>query len=118
MSEKRRNAFTLIEVVVVLFLVGLLTAIAVTRNTTNTETKVEAESLKTSLRFAQAKAMSDINPWGIVISSSNYQLIKQVSGVNQTPLKLPGRGSATKNFPSGISAANGTGTVTLSLIHI
>jgi len=98
------SGFTMIETIAVLMLIGIIAAVAISKSmSANSYSLVsEAEILKTYLRFAQLKAMSDVVPtWGIAVGGSSYTL--QKNGATAS-INLPGEGSATHAFPSGVSA--------------
>jgi MSHA pilin protein MshC len=113
-SLGRRGAspgFTLFEVIAVLIIMGILAAVAISRGTISQEVnvKVEVDTLKSHLRYAQSLAMNEISPirWGIQINSSSYSLVKYYDNSEQThTFNLPGESSATHNFKSGVSAGS------------
>lgn len=75
----KEKGFTLLEIIATLVVMGILAAIAVSRATNfNTEVYAGADTLRTTLRYAQTTAMNTnpiagLNIWGI-----NYDL-----GTNQ-----------------------------------
>jgi len=102
--HRKRGGFTLIEVAAVLVILGILAAVAVARLTSTASYSVisEAEILKTHFRFAQMKALSDVNAtWGIAVAAGSYTL--QNNGA-EAAIILPGAESATHSFPSGVSS--------------
>jgi len=118
---KRNNrGFTIIEIVVVLIILAILTATVTSRYISiSTDVPNEREILKSSLRFAQTKALNDAiddNTWGISFTSggSSYTLvyIDIASGVTTSPINLPGEcgtdrftciSSATHNLPADMT---------------
>lgn len=64
----RQRGFTLIEVVSVLVLLGIISAVVIVRgmSTTQTTLKANAETLKVHLRYAQLRALnSSERVWGV-----------------------------------------------------
>ncbi len=101
------SGFTLIEVISVLFILSVITAVVVSR-IWNTETEViaQAEVIKSHLRYAQTRAMSTNVKWGIDFTDTGYTLIKDSDddGPDAADIKrLPGEGSDILAFTSGIS---------------
>jgi MSHA pilin protein MshC len=92
---------------------GILAAVAISRGTMTQEVnvKVEVDTLKSHLRYAQSLAMNDIAPihWGILVNPGSYSLKKYSGNDEQThTFNLPGESSATHNFKSGVSASGST----------
>jgi MSHA pilin protein MshC len=108
------NGFTLIELIIVIVVAGVLAVAAITMMPTGYDVTVEAETLKSHLRYAQFRAMRDVAPttWGIALTANSYTLYRDVSGTVTNPLLLPGEisNSATHNLPGGVSVTTGTGT--------
>jgi prepilin-type N-terminal cleavage/methylation domain-containing protein len=108
-SERLRqnNGFTLIEVIAVLIIIAIISAVVLVRGISTADVNLQAEVdiLKSHLRYAQYLAMNDISPtkWGINFQGSSYVLIKDVSGVQTSPLIFPGE-SATHSFAAPITA--------------
>lgn len=91
------GGFTLIELIAVLFVVGVLAAIAVNRTmSTPIASRAAQESvIKNHIRFAQATAMKQGEMWGIRCDGVDYWLFRTNApdtAANQRP--LPGEGSA------------------------
>ncbi len=105
------NGFTLIEIISILILIGIFSATVVPKiaSTSIYEISTELETLKTHLRFAQSRAMSHNQPWGISITGSSYTLQKNGS---TAPINLPNDTSATHTFANGVSIASGNRVVT------
>lgn len=93
------KGFTLIELIIIIILLGILAVVATYRFTSAGSYSLvsEAEILKNHIRFAQIKAMSDLDPntWGINVSSTSYTL--QNNG-STAATKFPGDNSATHAF--------------------
>lgn len=90
--------FTFIEIVAVLMIVGVLSAIAISRSVNyNTEVYTGADALKAHLRYAQTMAMNN-NPkttgapvvWGIGGTTTSYWLFEGTDPSNAiTYMRLP-----------------------------
>lgn len=107
-SDER--GFTLIEVIAVLVIVGIVSAVAISRSVSSSSFSLasEAQILKTNLRYAQAKALSDNTSWGLALTSSAYTL--QNNGANSSNV-LPGESLPTHTMPAGVTCV-GAATVT------
>jgi len=119
---KNSRGFTMIEIIAVLVILGIITAVAISRGTATDAVKVQAEVdiLKSQLRYAQYLAMNDVSStttgyvlWGINIGTSSYELVKYVGGVKvtPTPFNLPNESSPTHSFASPITATAATALV-------
>ena len=106
------RGFTLMEVIVVVMLLSMLAAIAISRSNANEEAaiRVEIDTLKGHLRYAQYLAMNQATAtatspvqWGIQVTGSSYNLFK--SGGTEDMLNLPGESSNTHNFKEGLSGS-------------
>ena len=108
MRKKLRNdkGFTLIEVIAVLIILAVVSAVVISRGMDTDSVKLQAEvdTLKGHLRYAQYLAMNDISPnqWGIsinLLSGSSYTLVK-FDGTSTAPssFNLPNESSATHSF--------------------
>jgi prepilin-type N-terminal cleavage/methylation domain-containing protein len=116
MRYRRRNdrGFTLIEIIAVLVIIAIISAVVISRGMATDEVKLQAEvdTLKGHLRYAQYLALNDIPPvkWGIQVGGTSYTLIKVDAVGTTSPFSLPGGSSATHSFENGVTAT-GTGTV-------
>ncbi len=102
----------MVEIIAVLIIIGIVVAVVVSQ-TTPTSTynlATEVETLKVHLRYAQLRAMSDTDTWGIRFESGSYTL--QEDGTD-TSFFLPNENSATHTFESGVSKTSGDTTVTI-----
>jgi prepilin-type N-terminal cleavage/methylation domain-containing protein len=108
------RGFTLIEIIAVLVILAIVSAVVISRGTVTDTASLQAEvdTLKGHLRYAQYLALNDIPPvkWGIQVGGPSYILIKVDAGVTTSPFSLPGGSSATHGFENGVTAT-GTGTV-------
>ena len=112
---KNSTGFTMIEIIAVLVILAIVTAVIISRSMTTSDVSLQTEvdTLKGHLRFAQARAMNEISPtkWGIQVNGSSYKLVRNLNGDNTTfdsPSLLPGESSST--HATTISGA-GSGTV-------
>lgn len=105
-----KNGFTIIEIVAVLLVIGIISAIVISRTASSTNYSLDAEAqiIKSHLRYAQVRALSDDTTWGIAFNGNSYTL--QRSGINTT-IHLPNNNSPIRNLPSGISISP-AGTIT------
>lgn len=101
----------MLEIIMVLLLAGILTAVAASRlNTIDKDRIGEAERLKTNLRFAQYLAMiNNTQTWAITLTSGSYTLMKDGSAA---PVNFPNSNSPTRILAGGVTITAGTGTVT------
>ncbi|EFL49898.1 conserved hypothetical protein [Solidesulfovibrio fructosivorans JJ]] len=91
------------EVVVVLIVLGILAVIAINRlEPRNPHAMAEADALRSVLRYAQSRAMSDVYTWGVRFTSSSYALVTGNS--SQTPVLL-GQDTATHTLPDGVACS-------------
>lgn len=113
-SEKLRhnNGFTLIEVIAVLVIIAIISAVVVVRGISTADVNLQAEidTLKGHLRYAQYLALNEndtdngVNDvkWGIEIveATSSYTLVKTTdNGTTRTsPFNLPNESSPTHSF--------------------
>jgi prepilin-type N-terminal cleavage/methylation domain-containing protein len=96
------RGFTLIEIIAVLVILAIISAVAISRGTGTDTASLQAEvdTLKGYLRYAQSLAMNDISPvkWGINLNVGTnaegkytYQLVKDPLGTSvfTSPYSLP-----------------------------
>ncbi|MDJ0782710.1 MAG: prepilin-type N-terminal cleavage/methylation domain-containing protein [Desulfosarcinaceae bacterium] len=98
----RQLGFTLFEVILVLLIVTLLTAIVISRNSqsaTRAKLQGQANLLKTQLRYAQARALNANQIWGMTALNNSVWLFNGGSTANQ--IQLPGEASSPVVFGAG-----------------
>ena len=116
-SAKGSRGFTLIEVITILVIMGILSAVVISRmgSTSTYSLASEVDILKTHLRYVQYRAMSDSVTWGMSFtggSNSSYSLRVDKAA---TTSSLPNENSSTPwthNLPPGITITteDGAGT--------
>jgi prepilin-type N-terminal cleavage/methylation domain-containing protein len=117
MRYRLRNdrGFTLIEIVAVLIILAIISAVAISRGTGTDTAKLQAEvdTLKGHLRYAQYLALNDLPSaqWRIDVATNSYTLRNPASTTFN--YYLPGGSSATHNFENGVTATQ-TGTVSFN----
>jgi prepilin-type N-terminal cleavage/methylation domain-containing protein len=102
--------FTMLELLVVLLLIGVLSAVVVSRypSIARYDLVSETETLKGHLRYAQLRAISGLATWGIQLANTHYTLVRNGA---TAPFSLPGENSPVRNLPAGISISAGSGTL-------
>lgn len=109
-NKKLQLGFTLLEVIAVMVIIGVVAAVVISRMTSSSSFGLvsEADILKDHLRYAQYRAMSYTETWGISFPTNNsYKLLSPTT----TTSKLPNEDSSTHTLPSGITISSGAGTV-------
>ena len=103
---KNDGGFTLIEVIAVLIILIIITAVAVTRGmSTQNDLIPQADIVKTHLRFAQMKALNDdVNIWSMAFTANSYALSCTGSNCPSSTIRLPSESSNTHTFPSDVTA--------------
>ena len=109
---KNSKGFTLIEVIAVLIVLGILSAVVISRITSTAEVnlKAQTEVLKSHIRYAQFRAMNmkSNDPahtgcnasFGISISGNTYFLFRDCNTNTGNKVVLPGAGSDTVSLPN------------------
>jgi prepilin-type N-terminal cleavage/methylation domain-containing protein len=110
MKVRNNAGFTAIEIVAVLLIVGVIGAVVVSKlsSSSNVALISETETLKSHLRYAQLRAMSDNVARGIRFNSGSYTL--QIDGADATEV-LPSEDSATHSFQTGVSKTAGATSI-------
>ena len=106
-SGKNLHGFTIIEVITVLVLICIISALVLSRvlSTNVHSLSSEVETLKTHLRYAQARAMSDEFSWKIDFTGNSYTLSR-----GDTPFILPNENSSTHTLTNGVPITTGAGS--------
>lgn len=100
------QGFTMIEIIATLVLLGIISALMVSRVSFNSADLIgAAQTLKGHLRYAQSRAMSLDESWQIAITSTTYTLSQNgtVRGA------LPGENAETVALASGITMSFSSG---------
>lgn len=107
--KPHQHGFTLIEVIAIIVIIGVVAAVVISRMTSTSSFSVvsEAEILKGHLRYAQYRAMSHTETWGINFSANGYSLLYNKAA---TTSKLPNEDSSTHALTSGITITTGAGS--------
>jgi len=106
MSINDEQGFTILEIVVVIIIISILSAIMISQvNTGNSELIAFGDSLKAHLRYAQTRSMNSDTAWSIrFLNNSSYGLYKDGSA---NPYLLPGQDQPIVSCPTGITLNNG-----------
>lgn len=99
-SMRTQKAWTLLEMVIVLVVVGILGYLTLKTPDATFDLNAEASQLASDIRYVQYTAMTQQNAWRINFSTNSYNL---TSGNGVTPLLQAATQSATVNLPPGMS---------------
>lgn len=77
-SYEKQKGFTLIEIIAVLIIIGIMSAIAIVKmnNTEEVDLASQVEAVKSHLRYAQIRAMNTDSNWGIHFAETSYYLFQ------------------------------------------
>lgn len=99
--QAKSAGFSFFELIVVIVLLGILTAIAVPRvMDSSAQERAASDKLKAHLRFAQMQALNSDDSWGIESDSGSYFLYK-VKDIGKKA-QIPGEQEDVVSFPSVI----------------
>lgn len=104
----RRRSFSLVELLSMLIIIAILSAVASTNiSSSDIDLVSESDTLVSNLRFAQSMAMKDDeNTWGIIFNDTQYELLQ--NGTSQDVAHFPNSNSKTYIMIPDITA---TGSV-------
>lgn len=104
------HGFTWIELIVVLVIVGIISAVAVGSLMNNdTELAAQTEVLKAHIRYAQSRSMNQESVWYIqFLTSDSYALYRNGDAVAKL---LPGSKNNVISLPHGMTVAFGASNV-------
>lgn len=101
-APRRLRAFTLIEVMTVLVILGILAAVVLPRMSDMGQDRVSTiELLKVRLRYAQMRSLNNVSVHGVRSTGSSYWLFSD-GDIAQREL-FPGATSTTIALPAGIT---------------
>lgn len=103
----RRHGFTLLEIITVMFILSVLSAVLITKAMDDSaQVRAELEAVKSHLRYAQSRAMADSGNWYVQFTATSYTL-RDAGG---TATALPGASALTVSMDHHSTTA---GTVVL-----
>lgn len=108
--KKNDCGFTIIEVIVAIIIIGIVTAVVVSRiGETDADLIAQTEVIKSHLRYAQSMAMNSSMIWGIECDGNSYSLFKYDRSTSPptktSPINLPGEDPGAVNLSDkGISS--------------
>ena len=102
-----QSAFSLIEVISVLVLLGILAAVAIPRMLdTGAEQRVVVDKLKVHLRHAQLRAMNSDQSWGVKCAGNAYFMFR--NGNVNDQIQFMGEDQVIVNIPSQVPVSSFT----------
>ena len=111
LSKKDSPGFTMIEVIAVLVILGIISAVVIAKVSSviaQYNLDSEADVIKGHLRYAQALSMNSTVNWGITFSSGSYTIFTNPSSTVALPGTSNTAAPATANLPSGMTISTGT----------
>jgi prepilin-type N-terminal cleavage/methylation domain-containing protein len=105
---KRQSGFTMLEIIAVLVIIGIISAVAIVRmqSTRDYDVISRVEVVKTHLRLAQSRAMNSSRVWGINYSgTSNYSMFR--NGSVTDVVRLPNQNADNVTLPDGMTITTG-----------
>lgn len=104
---KNQEGFSMIEVVAILLIIGIITAVAASNSVSTQQDLIsQTDIAKSRLRFAQLKALNDdtATSWGIAFTGTAYTLYRNPALVLAT--NFPGTNSDIYTLPTGVTISN------------
>lgn len=108
-----QRGFTLIEIVAVLVIFAVITALATERffGQRAGETTAIAAEIRSQLRYARTRSMSSDDIWGVrILSATTYAVFRTRTGVT-TNIVLPGEGNAVITVAEGATLSPTTAII-------
>jgi MSHA pilin protein MshC len=112
--KEDRSGFTLIEVISVLVIMGVISAVVISKTSSTSEYSLasEVDIFKMNFRYAQAKALNSTgNIWGLSIAADGKSYTLTENGIASVKAKLPADDSNTHAISKGISITTGAGAI-------
>lgn len=110
----RQRGFTLLEVVSVLVLIGIISAVAISKvlSTTPTTLKANAETLKIHLRYVQLRALNSTEKtWGVNFTGGGVYKLYYGDANGSYDVNLPGGDGSTVTLPNTSITTDDGGTL-------
>jgi prepilin-type N-terminal cleavage/methylation domain-containing protein len=101
-SRDDQSGFTMLEVILVLILIAVLTAVVISRNSgsaAQAKLRGQADLLKSQLRYAQARSLNATQVWGLEAQNNTLWLFNGGDDTNQ--VILPGEGTTPVVYNTG-----------------
>lgn len=98
---RKQQGFTLFEIILVLAIVSVLSAVIISRNgpvAARAKLQGEVELLKSQLRYTQARALNANQVWGLTVNSNQVWLF--IDGNTANRVKLPGESGDLVDYAS------------------
>lgn len=107
MSVRSNSGFTLVEVIAVLVLIGIISAVVVPRLPKVGESEfAERLLLKSNLRYARQRSMDTTNKWTVSFSGNSYKLSNDGTWSSAFPSIDPDDNPSTHDAAVSFSGAS------------